>query len=170
MWVLWLSCTVALGHHLVLFFHPSHICIYLEPKALSNPKSMRANKKWPPFSRSLLKRNGCILVMNIQNSWRRGMRMEKHISSLGVVRRGCDKWVGVERVFVWESWWGHGNGCGWSCYNLGRQNRKTEARSVLSSGRGTWQNREEGDLVTGSREINQTLSEGVFLSFSWSHT
>lgn len=30
--------------------------------------------------------------------------MEKHISSLGEVRRGCDKWEGAERVFVWESW------------------------------------------------------------------
>lgn len=61
---------------------------YLERKALSNPSSVRAIKRWPPFSRSLPKKNGWILVMNIQNSWQRGMRMERHISSLREVRRG----------------------------------------------------------------------------------
>lgn len=78
----------------------SHAHCYLEQKVLSNPSRVRAIKRWPPFSRSLPKKNGWILVMNIQNSWQRGMRMERHISSLREVGRGCDEGEEEECVFV----------------------------------------------------------------------
>lgn len=101
--------------------------------------------------------------MNIQNSWQRGMRMERHISSPREVRKGCEegeregehicggelvKWLWLVMVRCWE------------------EKGKTETRSVFSGERTEGQLKEHSgarscDKVTRNKSAMKMESDSL---------